>query len=107
MTISFTNKNIAAILGLLLVCSSCAKTPEACFVADKGSLNTKVNEEIQFNAACSTGADTYTWEYGDGSGDTGAAVKHKYPQAGSFVVKLTAKNSSKTSVSSKTVVVTQ
>ena len=98
---------MAAALGLLLACSGCAKTPEACFVADKGSLNTKVNEEIQFNAACSTDADTYTWEYGDGSSDTGAAVKHKYPQAGSYVVKLMAKNSSKTSSASKTVVVTQ
>lgn len=74
---------------------------------DKSSLNTKVNEEIQFNAACSTDADAYSWEYGDGSGDNGAAVKHKYPQPGSYVVKLTAKNSSKSSSASKTVVVTQ
>ena len=106
MIISFTNKNIV-VLGLLLACSSCSKTPEACFSVDKGSLNTKVNEEIQFNAACSTDADAYTWEYGDGGSDTGAAVKHKYPQAGSYVVKLVAKNSSKTSTASKTVVVTQ
>ena len=106
MIISFTNKSIAA-LGLLLVCGSCAKTPEACFVVDKGSLNTKVNEEIQFNAACSTDADTYVWEYGDGSSDTGAAVKHKYQQAGSYAVKLTAKNSSKASSASKMVVVAQ
>ena len=107
MIISFTNTSIVGALGLLLACGGCAKAPEACFVADKGSLNTKVNEEIQFNAACSTDADTYTWEYGDGSGDTGAAVKHKYPRAGSYEVKLMAKNSSKTSTSSKTVVVTQ
>ena len=94
-------------LALLLACGSCSKSPEACFVVDKSSLNTKVNEEIQFNAACSTDADSYVWEYGDGSGDTGAAVKHKYPQAGSYTVKLTAKNSSKTSAASKTVIVTQ
>ena len=92
---------------LLLACGSCAKSPEACFVVDKSSLNTKVNEEIQFNAACSTDADSYVWEYGDGSSDTGAAVKHKYPQAGNYNVKLTAKNSSKTSTATKTVVITQ
>ena len=92
---------------MLLACSSCSKTPEACFVADKGSLNTKVNEEIQFSAACSTDADTYSWEYGDGSGGDGASVKHKYPQPGSYVVKLTAKNSNKAASASKTVVVTQ
>ena len=107
MTISLQSKRVTTALSLLLLCGSCAKSPEACFVVDKGSLNTKVNEEIQFNAACSTDADTYVWEYGDGSSDTGAAVKHKYPQAGSYVVKLTAKNSSKTSAASKTVVVTQ
>ena len=89
-----------------MACGGRAKTPEACFVVDKSSLNTKVNEEIQFNAACYTDADTYVWEYGDGSSDTGAAVKHKYSQTGSYVVKLTVKNSSKASSASRTVVVT-
>lgn len=84
--------------------SSCPKTPEAYFVIGKGSLNTKVNEEIQLSAACSSDADTYAWEYGDGSGDTGATAKHKYPQAGTYI-KLTAKNSSKSASTTKTVTI--
>ena len=107
MTITLHIRKSIGAVALLLACGSCSKSPAACFVTDKSSLNTKVNEEIQFNAACSTDADAYSWEYGDGSGDTGAAVKHKYPQPGSYVVKLTAKNSSKTSSATKTVVVTQ
>jgi len=99
-------KSLTLILGLAFGLSSCSKSPEACFVVDKGSLNTKVNEEIQFNAACSTDADTYVWEYGDGSSDTGGTAKHKYPQAGTYTVKLTAKNSSKSSSTSKTVTIT-
>lgn len=98
-------KPLTLLLGLALGLSSCTKTPEACFVVDKGSANTKVNEEIQFSAACSTDADTYAWEYGDGSTDTGATVKHKYPQAGTYTVKLTAKNSSKSSGTTKTVTI--
>ena len=91
----------AGLLGL----SGCSKAPEACFVADKGSLSTKVNEEIQFSAACSTDADTYNWEYGDGSGDSGAAVKHKYTRAGSYEVKLTARGSSKSATTTRTVTI--
>ena len=85
--------------------NSCTKTPEACFVIGKGSLNIKVNEEIQLSAACSSDADTYAWEYGDGSGDTGATAKHKYPQAGTYNIKLTAKNSSKSASTTKTVTI--
>jgi PKD repeat protein len=98
-------KRLVLVLAIPAGLSSCSKSPEACFVADKGSLNTKVNEEIQFSAACSTDADTYSWEYGDGSGDNGATVKHKYSKTGAYTVKLTAKNSSKSSSTSQTVTI--
>ena len=88
-----------------LVLISCSKTPEACFFVDKGSLNTKANEEIQLSAACSSDTDTYAWEYGDGSGDTGATAKYKYPQAGTYTIKLTAKNSSKSAGTTKTITI--
>ena len=102
---SLLAQTLTLALAAPLALSSCSKTPEACFVADKGSLSTKVNEEIQFTAACSTDADNYTWEYGDGSGDTGATAKHKYSKAGSYSVKLTARNSSKSSSTSQTVTI--
>lgn len=106
MKLTLPPQILILLLAAPLVLSSCSKTPEACFAVDKGSLNTKVNEEIQLSAACSSDADTYAWEYGDGSGDTGATAKHKYPQAGTYTIKLTAKNSSKSSSTTKTVTIT-
>ena len=105
MKFSLVAKSLTLVLGSAFALSSCSKSPEACFLVDKGSLNTKVNEEIQFSAACSTDADTYVWEYGDGSSETGGTVKHKYPLAGTYTVKLTAKNSNKSSSTSKTVTI--
>ena len=83
----------AVVLALFAGCSK--KTPDACFVTDKASNSIKTNDEIQFNANCSTDAASYSWSYGDGTSGEGATVKHKYPAAGTYVVKLTAKNSSK------------
>ena len=80
--------------------SSCSKTPEACFTTDKGK-TAKVNEEIQFNASCSKDADTYNWDFGDGSTGVGSSTKHKYPTVGTYVVKLTASNKSKSATSSQ------
>lgn len=68
-------------------------------------LSTKVNEEIQLSASCSSDADTHAWKYGDGSSDTGTTAKHKYPQAGTYNTKLTAKNSSKSASTTKTVTI--
>ena len=79
-----------------LTMMSCSKTPSACFTVDKGSGNTRINEEIQYNALCSTDTDSYTWDYGDGSAnESGAQAKHKYRTAANYTVRLTAKNSSK------------
>ena len=93
-------------LGFLTL-TSCTKTPSACFTVDKGSANTRINEEIQYNALCSTDADSYTWDYGDGSAnESGAQVKHKYRTAGSYTVRLTAKNGSKDASTTQVVAIT-
>ena len=101
------NKNLRTYTFVLstLALMSCSKTPTACFTVDKGSGSTHVNEEIQYNALCSTEADSYAWNYGDGSSDSGPQVKHKYRTAGSYTVQLTAKNSSKEASSTQTVVI--
>ncbi len=81
-------------LAVIVFITSCAKTPEACFVADKGK-NAKLNEEVQFDAACSKDANTYVWDFGDGTTGSGASTKHKYTVVGVYIVKLTASNDSK------------
>ncbi len=83
----------------ILFVVGCTKTPQACFVADKGKV-AKVNEEVQFDASCSTNATSYSWDFGDGTAASeGASVKHKYSTAAIYNVKLTAKNKRKENTS--------
>ena len=88
-----------------LALAGCSKKPDACFTIEKGQPSSKLNDEVQVNAACSTDADDYVWDFGDGFSTTGAKAKHKYNAVGQFMVKLTAKNSSKESTTSKQVTI--
>ena len=81
------------------------KRPDACFTIEKGQPSSKITDDVQVSAACSTDADEYVWEFGDGFSTTGATAKHKYNAAGQFTIKLTAKNSSRESTTSKQVTI--
>ena len=107
MTIYSKWKNLILVvcIGLAMLAVSCTKTPEACFVTDKGSANAKVNEEIQFDANCSKDADSYSWNFGDGTSQAGYLTKHKYPNAGIYTVILTANQSSKSATKSQVVTI--
>lgn len=102
-------KKIMPIIVGILSCiiffiSSCTKTPSACFSADKGQA-AKVNEEVQFDASCSTNATSYTWDFGDGASTSGNPVKHKYATPGTYAVKLTATNKKKTGTATQNLVI--
>jgi PKD repeat protein len=81
---------------------SCLKTPEACFTVDKGK-TAKINEEVQFDAACSVDATSYSWDFGDGTNGIGVSTKHKYRVASTYVVVLIVNNGSETVSISKNV----
>src|ERR1051325_4109099 len=85
-----TFKNPVALLCVMLMITlaSCKKDPQACFGTDRGGAPTKVDQEITFNATCSTDADSYLWDFGDGSSEYGYLVKHKYSNDGNYVVTL-------------------
>ena len=85
--------------------ASCAKAPNSCFTIEKGQPSSKVNDEVEVNAACSSDADSFVWDFGDGYSTTGATAKHKYIATGTFTIKLTARNSSKETKASRDVVV--
>lgn len=91
-------KAITITIGLFSIAvffiSGCAKAPTPCFSVDKGNV-AKINEEVQFDGACSTNAKSYSWDFGDGTSTTGNPVKHKYTSAGTYAVKLTAINRKK------------
>ena len=105
MNILFPRKISALLLLTGLALAGCSKKPDACFTIEKGQPSSKVNDEVQVNAACSTDADDYVWDFGDGYSTTGATAKHKYNAVGTFTLKLTARSSSKESTTSKTVTV--
>ncbi len=91
-------KAITIMIGLFSIgaffISSCTKTPTPCFSVDKGGV-AKVNEEVQFDGACSTNATSYTWDFGDGTSTSGNPVKHKYTTAATYAVRLTTTNKKK------------
>ena len=89
----------------LLFFASCSKKPDACFTIEKGQPSSKLNDEVQVNAACSTDADSYVWDFGDGYSTTGSTAKHKYNAVGTFTIKLTAKNSNRDASTSRDVIV--
>lgn len=88
-----------------LALAACSKKPEACFTIEKGVPSSKINDEVEVNAGCSSDADSYVWEWGDGASTTGLKAKHKYNAAGTFTIKLTAKGDDKSSSTTKPVTI--
>ena len=99
-------KNLITVFGVAILIASCTKTPEACFTVDKGK-TAKVNEEINYDASCSKDADSYSWDFGDGTTGSGSPAKHKYPNVGNYNIVLTAHHSSKSATISQTITITQ
>jgi PKD repeat protein len=85
--------------------AGCGKGPDACFTIEKGQPSSKITDDVEVNATCSADASEYVWEWGDGASTTGVKVKHKYNAAGTFTIKLTAKNDNKSSSTSRQVTI--
>jgi len=64
--------------------------PVANFSWKSDSSNTLM---IAFDASSSSNADTYEWNYGDGSTGTGVTASHDYTAAGTYTAALTVRNS--------------
>ena len=84
------------------------RPPVACFAYNPR--NPVVGHQVNFNASCSSDADSdpldYSWDFGDGTAGNGRNTRHRYSAAGSYNVVLTV-NDGKGGVSStpKTVIV--
>jgi len=79
---------------LLLVLDGCIKKeelkqPQACFTPSK---NTAAIDEIVTFDNCSTDANRYGWDFGDGTTSTDISPAHSYTQSGQKIVKLKAFN---------------
>lgn len=68
---------------------------------DANSVISYVNQDIQFNYR-SSGATSFSWEFGDGGTSTTENPTHKYAAAGVYNVKLTINGSGGTKTTTKT-----
>ncbi|MGB0402986.1 MAG: PKD domain-containing protein [Salibacteraceae bacterium] len=64
----------------------CTKPPEACFDF------TSFDKYIFFDPNCSEDADSYEWDFGDGETSTQTYPTHQYDFAGTYEVRLLARN---------------
>ena len=77
----------AAVLAALF--TGCAELPEVGFTFEPAEVNQY--EEVTFSNT-STGADTYAWDFGDGSTSTDENPTHMFKSSGTFTVSLVATN---------------
>lgn len=97
-------------LSIVLIVLGCSKSKDpapanqltSCFNVQTGTLTAQQN--IQFTS-CSHLAVTWLWEFGDGYGSTSENPTHSYNQGGTFTVKLTTSDGSKTQLSTKQITV--
>jgi PKD repeat protein len=73
--------------GLSLLISSCTKKPEAVISTESTSII--IGEDISFKNA-SENAESYKWEFGDGTTSSIKEPTHNYKKTGNFTVRLTA-----------------
>ncbi|MBP7821333.1 MAG: peptidylprolyl isomerase [Saprospiraceae bacterium] len=88
------SKLVLAFSGIVLLLSSCAK-PLANFVETANSTHAPAKYSFKNT---SQNANTYSWDFGDGTKSTEISPTHQYSQPGEYTVKLTAmkKNKSNT-----------
>ncbi len=78
---------IFAILFLLVFTLSCQKDPIACF--NVSDTNPYVGDSVKFTN-CSTGADSYQWDFDDGTTSGQESETHAYNSPGTYIVSLLA-----------------
>ena len=88
---------------MLTLLSACAKpVADFAYSADKKVAPAKV----QFDNR-SKDAETYVWDFGDGTTSTEASPKHVYKSSGSYAISLKATKGKKTNVSEKKIMIEQ
>lgn len=90
------------IILLLIILSGCNNEPTACFTIDSDSMDDdgypKLGERISFKN-CSENADSYTWDFDDGSSSSEMNPFHEFDEAGFYIVTCEAENKRNVSVS--------
>lgn len=89
---------VCFLLSLLFI-QSCVRAPYACFRTEPDEGDIHVNQPVTFSAYCSTGADSWFWEFYDKEDSTeyGFSVTKTFTDTGEVKVFLLVVGGSKTS----------
>ena len=88
-------KKVLFLLTVILFFAGCGKddetttTPVACFTFTSPETTVYVGDLLQFNN-CSTGAESYNWDFGDGSTSTEENPSHSFDNSKEYEVVLVA-----------------
>jgi PKD repeat protein len=83
--------------------SIAATAPVAAFTATPAAGN--VGTPFTFNSTSTGTIESLTWDFGDGATGSGAQASHTYTRVGTFTVTLTARGAGKSSIATKSVMV--
>jgi peptidyl-prolyl cis-trans isomerase B (cyclophilin B) len=88
-------------LGCFIICSSCNKNL-ALFEISK--LEENAPAQVDFKAISEV-SESFNWQFGDGSIDTGKEVSHSFMNSGLYEISLTAKRKNKLKTITKTIMI--
>jgi PKD repeat protein len=69
----------------VFIFSSCKKLPEACFTADKTTI--EIGDTVTFTS-CASEANSVSWDFGDGTTGEGESVTHSFAASGTYIVQM-------------------
>jgi PKD repeat protein len=101
---SAVHRQPLTVLLVSILLSSCAVKPTASFTVPTQKFVAPV--EVAFTNTTKFKAESYSWDFGDGSTSTEANPKHRYTQSGNHAVVLKATKGTKTIITKQMVQVT-
>ncbi len=93
------------IVVLMMLISSCGKSPGPCFEVRTEVDSIRVGKPVTFDAGCSLDVSDYNWDFGNGLGGYDIVISTVFDSAKTYKVVLVGTNGGKSSYTSKDVVV--
>ena len=90
---------------IIALMSSCKTAPQACFTIVTAADSIRVGHVVQFDGSCTSDANQYYWDFGNGLNSSSVIGQTTYDSAITYTVNLVAVGSGKSSAVSKRVTV--
>ncbi|HEX2899357.1 MAG TPA: PKD domain-containing protein [Bacteroidia bacterium] len=86
--------SMATLMALALL-SGCTEPPEACYLVRDQLVDT--NEDVTFDNCTEPLAESYSWDFGDGTTSSAVSPVHRFTAEGQYLVSLTANGKTRSS----------